>query len=157
MSKREKFQTRAIRLVGTMQQEAAIALIRNLPLDSEKPLVVTVAEEKKMRGLDANALMWVGPLKSISEQAWVDGKKFTAAVWHEHFKREYLPEDSDPELPELAKDGYRKWDIDPKGNRVLVGSTTELTKKGFSIYLQQVEAFGASLGVMFNESPRMYA
>ena len=157
MSNRDKFKTRSIRLVGTMQQEAAIALIRNLPLDSDKPLVITVAEEKKLRGLDANALMWVGPLKSIAEQAWINGRQYSAEVLHEHFKREYLPEDNDPELPELAKDGYRKWDIDPKGNRVLVGSTTELTKEGFSIYLQQVEAFGASLGVMFSESPRKYA
>lgn len=157
MSKRDKFQTRTVRVVGQMQHETAMAILRNLPIDSEKPLVVTFAEEKKLRGPDANSLMWAGPLKSISEQAWVDGKRFSAVVWHEHFKREYLPEDNDPELPELAKDGYRKWDIDPNGNRVLVGSTTELTKKGFSIYLQQVEAFGASLGVMFTESPRIAA
>jgi hypothetical protein len=86
--KREKFQTRTIRLVGQMQKDAAIAVINNLPIDSDKPLVVTIAEEKKIRGLDANGLMWVGPLKQISEQAWVEGKRYSDVVWHEMFKRE---------------------------------------------------------------------
>jgi hypothetical protein len=155
--KREKFQTRTIRLVGQMQKDAAIAVINNLPIDSDKPLVVTIAEEKKIRGLDANGLMWVGPLKQISEQAWVEGKRYSDVVWHEMFKREFLPEDNDLEIEDLAKSGYQKWAIDPMGNKVLIGSTTQLTKKGFSQYLEQIHAYGASLGVMFSDAPGRYA
>jgi len=54
-------------------------------------------------------------------------------------------------------DGYRKFSIDPGGNRVLIGSTTQLTTFGFSEYLTQVEAHGASMGVQFTASPRMAA
>lgn len=157
MTPRQKLKTSRIRLVGETQREAAVTRIMNIPLDPDEPIEVVFREEQKIRKPDANALMWVGPLKDISEQAWVNGRQFSDKVWHEHFKREFLPEDDDPNIEELAKDGYRKWDICVTGERVLVGSTTELTRKGFSIYLQQVEAFGASLGVMFHESPRRAA
>lgn len=125
-------------------------LLGHVPIDPVKPLELIVREEQKIRGLDANALMWVGPLKDIAEQGWVDGRQYSDKVWHEYFKQEYLPEDNDPEIAELAKEGYRKWDTTPKGNRILVGSTTDLLRKGFSRYLQQVEAHGAQMGVQFH-------
>lgn len=152
MSARQKFQTRTIRLVGELQRQTVLSAIPHLPIDADHPLEIVIREPQKVRGMDANARMWAGPLKDIAEQAWVNGRQFSAEVWHEHFKREYLPEDDDPELPELAKEGYRKWDIDPAGNRVLVGSTTQLLKRGFALYLQQVEAAGAGIGVIFHES-----
>jgi hypothetical protein len=69
----------------------------------------------------------------------------------------FLPEDNDLEIEDLAKSGYQKWAIDPMGNKVLIGSTTQLTKKGFSQYLEQIHAYGASLGVMFSDAPGRYA
>lgn len=123
-----------------------MALIPNLPLDEENPLEILIREPVKMRGPDQNSLMWVGPLADIAAQAWVDGRRFSAEVWHEHFKRQYLPEEFDPEL---TKEGYRKWDYTPDGERVLIGSTKQLTKKGFSQYLEQIEADGANMGVQF--------
>jgi hypothetical protein len=36
---------------------------------------------------------------------------------------------------------------------MLVGSTTQLTKPGFALYLTQVEAFGGNMGVEFSASP----
>ena len=144
------FQTRHIRIVGQMQKDTAIAAIQNLPVNGEKPLVVTIGEERKARGLDQNAAMWAGPLKDIAEQAWLSGRQFSAEVWHEHFKREYLPELDHPNLRELVKEDYKKWEFTPSGERICVGSTTKLTRYGFSLYLQQVEAYGASLGVLFH-------
>lgn len=151
--KRQKFETRKILLRGEMQRDAAIALIRNLPADADKPLEIVVREEVKARRPDANALMWAGPLKDIAEQAYVDGRTFSAEVWHEHFKEQFLPDEFDAEL---CKEGYRKYDITPAGKRVLIGSTTELTVKGFSEYLEQVFSFGASLGVLFHANPNEY-
>ncbi|SRR6266404_5091220 len=148
--KREKFITRPILLRFEQQRESAISLIRSLPLDAENPIEVVVREMVKVRGLDANARMWVGPLADISEQGYVNGRTYSCEVWHEHFKREYLPEEFDPEL---CKEIYRKWDFTPSGERVLIGSTTQLTVKGFAQYLTQVEAFGASIGVQFSASP----
>jgi NinB protein len=148
--KRQPFTTRKIRLVGETQRATLHALIDNLPLDDQKPLEAVIQEEKKARKPDQNSLMWVGPLADIAEQGYVNGRTYTTAVWHEHFKAEYLPEEFDQEL---CKDGYRKYDYTPTGERVLVGSTTQLTIKGFALYLQQIEAFGANLGVMFHASP----
>lgn len=148
--KRQPFAPRKIRLIGELQREAAIAVLRNMPLDAEKPLEAMFREEVKARKPDQNALMWAGPLRDIAEQGYVDGRSYTAEVWHEHFKAEFLPEVFEPEL---CKEGYRKYDYTPSGKRVLIGSTTQLTVKGFALYLQQVEAFGASLGVLFHVNP----
>jgi hypothetical protein len=133
------------------QVERAIALLRNVPLDPEKPLELIVREEVKTRKPDQNARMWAGPLKDISEQAWLEGRQFSAEVWHEFAKRNFLPDEFDPDL---CLDGYRKWDIDPAGERILVGSTTQLTVKGMARYMEQLYAMGASLGVEFHEPPQ---
>lgn len=153
---RQKYQTRTIRLVGQLQKQTAHAAIDHLPIDPDSPLEIVIREEQKVRKPSANERMWAGPLRDIAEQAWINGRQFSAEVLHEHFKREFLPEDNDPELPELAKENYRKWDIDPAGNRILVGSTTQLLKRGFARYMEQVEAFGAGLGVIFHEAPDRY-
>ena len=157
---REKFITRTIRLIDDRRLDTAIVALQHAPIDPDKPIECVLREEQKARKLDQNALMWVGPLKDISEQAWLpdpetgESRRYSDVCWHEMFKRLYLPEDDDPRLAELAKENYRKWDITPKGDRVLVGSTTQLTVKGFAEYLTQVEAEGASIGVMFHASPR---
>jgi hypothetical protein len=144
--KRDKFQTRSILLVGMMQKDTARLVIENAPIDMANPIEVVIREQVKARKPDQNSAMWSGPLKDIAEQAYVNGRTYSADVWHEFLKREYLPEEFDAEI---CKEGYRKWSMTPKGERVLVGSTTQLTIKGFALYLQQVEAYGASLGVMF--------
>ena len=41
--------------------------------------------------------------------------------------------------------------------RILKASTGDLTTKGFSIYLEQIYAYGASLGVQFGVSERMFS
>jgi hypothetical protein len=148
---RPKFEQRKILLRGAEQVERAIALFRNVPLDATRPLELLVREEVKPRKPDQNALMWSGPLADMAEQAWCDGRQFSAEVWHEFAKRQFLPDDFDPDL---CLEGYRKWDIDPAGERVLVGSTTQLTVKGMAQYLEQIFALGGSLGVEFHEPQR---
>lgn len=150
--KRQPFQTRTFRLVGTDQRARLMALVENLPIDFAKPLEVVIREEKKARKLDQNALYWAGPLRDIAEQAWVQGRQYSAEVFHEHFKREFLP---DPDRADCdlshVKDGFRKWCTTPGGLSVLLGSTTGLTVRGMAAYLEQVYAYGASLGVQFSE------
>lgn len=151
MSERPLFKTRTFRLVGHEQIGLLSAVVRNLPVDAVKPLEVIIREEKRARKIDQNALMWAGPLRDIAEQAWVHGKQFSPEIWHEHIKRECLPDETDSFSfdPSHVKDGYRKWDCTPKGARVLIGSTTQLTVNGMAHYLEQVYACGASLGVQF--------
>jgi hypothetical protein len=148
---RQKYLTRAFLLRADADRELALSVIRNAPMDPERPLQIVVREEIKTRKPDQNALMWVGPLADIAEQGYVDGKHYAAEVLHEYFKREFLPEEFDAEQ---CKEGFRKWAYTPKGERVLVGSTTQLTIRGFANYLCQIEAFGASLGVRFSASPK---
>lgn len=150
-SQRQKFKLRRVLLRQPEQVDRAIALLRNAPLDDRKPLEFLLREEAKSRKLDQNALMWVGPLKDIAEQAWLDGRQFSAEVWHEFAKKEFLPEEFDPEL---CLEGYVKWGFDPKGDRVLVGSTKQLTVKGMAQHITQIHALGGSLGVEFHESPQ---
>lgn len=147
---RQPIKPRPFLLRDERVRETLIAAIRNLPLDEAKPLEVVIREPVKVRGLDANARMWAGPLRDISEQAWIEGRQHSAEVWAEYFKRHLLPEVFDPSM---CKEGYSKWAYDPDGDRILIGSTTQLTVKGFAEYLTAIEAFGASLGVLFTASP----
>lgn len=124
-------------------------LAKNVPVGIE----VLFRAEVKPRTLDQNALMWSCQLRDIALQAWVNGRQFSAEVWHEYFKREYLPEEPEEGI---TKERYTKWDYTPDGERVLIGSTTELTKRGFSIYLQKIEAHGANLGVQFGIDERRF-
>ena len=147
---RPKFATRQFLVSSEQVRDNLLAAVRNMPIDSTKPLQVLIREEVKVRKLDQQALLFAGPMRDISEQAWFEGRQHSVEVLHEYLKRELLPEDFDPEL---CTEKYRKWDIDPAGNRILVGSTKQLTVKGYSLYLEGVFAFGASMGVEFRASP----
>lgn len=146
-SNRPPMQPRTFRLTSEEVRERIINTVRNLPIDTLRPLEIVVREEQKKRKPDQNALMWAGPLKDISEQAWLDGQQFAAETWHIYFRRQLLPEAFDPEL---CLENYCKWAIDPAGDRVLVGSTKQLTVKGMAQHLEGIHAFGASLGVQFH-------
>jgi hypothetical protein len=145
----DNYLQKIIRLVGKPQVEVAINAIQNAPIDSEYPLEVIIRKEQTSRSLSANALMWAGPLNDIAQQAWVHGRQYSALIWHEYFKEQFLPEFANPEI---TKEGYKKYEETPEGKRILVGSTSKLTKHGFSIYMEQIYAYGANLGVRFTET-----
>src|SRR5690606_11040107 len=145
---------RRILLRTEVQRQAAHAMINSMPLDGSKPLEIIGSEEAKARKLDQNALMWVGPLADIAQQAYHQGRTYSAELWHELFKEMYLPEDDDPEIRLRAEEGYRKWEFSPNGDAICVGCTSRLSVTGFSRYLGQVQAHGASVGVIFPASPR---
>lgn len=151
-----KYQSKTIRLIGEQQRELAINAIRNAPLGLE----VVIREHVKARTLDQQALLFAGPMKDIAEQVWLTYEnlpcQFTVDSWHYKCKVDYLPEDDDPYIFELVKDceKYHKWRISPDGKPELNASTTHLSKHGYSLYLEQVYALGASYGVMFRSNPK---
>ena len=145
---RNKYETKRILLVSQMQVETALQLVKNAPVDPLKPLELILREKSVTRNITQNSLMWVGALNDIADQAWVNGRQYSAEVWHDQFKREYLPEQF---IEGITKEGYAKWDYLPSGERVLVGSTGGLTTRGFSEYLEQVYAYGANSGVRFSQ------
>lgn len=148
---RNPYETKTLLIRDKTILERAITTLRNAPIDPDSPIQVVIREEVKARKPTQNQLMWAGPMRDIAEQAWIDGRQYSAEIWHEHFKREFLPEEYDPAL---CKEGYEKWQTGIKGERLMIGSTTDLTVKGFSEYLEQVHAFGADLGVRFHANPR---
>ena len=152
--KRPRYPTRKILLVGNHQLQTAITVLQNVPIDPARPLEIRIGEKVRDRNADQNALMWSGPLKDIADQAYINGRTFSAEVWHEHFKREFLPEEADPEI---TKENYCKCAYTPASERVLIGSTTQLTTKGFAQYLEQIYAYGGNLGVRFGVNERMFA
>lgn len=152
--KRARFPTRKILVVSPAQLSTAAAVLKTVPVDAANPIEIRIGEQVKGRNKDQNALMWAGPLRDIANQAYVNGQTYSIDVWHEHFKREFLPEEADTEL---TREGYQKWRYLPSGERILKASTGDLTTKGFSIYLEQIYAYGASLGVQFGVSERMFA
>lgn len=143
----QTFPKRVFFLREERNRDTLLGLIKNLPLDQDKPMQVTVEPYKRPRKLDQNALYHSGPLKDIAEQLFIEGRQYSAEVLHRYLKEQFLPEEY---IEDECLAGYRKWDYDPSGNRVLVGSTTQLTVRGFSIFLEQVHAFGANMGVEFH-------
>ncbi|PRH37750.1 recombination protein NinB [Burkholderia gladioli] len=104
--------------------------------DRGEPLRVIVTAEEKQRNAAQNRLYWGAILRSIAEQAWVDGRQFDKDAWHEYFARLYGVSD------ELTL---------PDGEIILRRkSTSQMSVGEFSTYLNQIQAYAANeLGVEF--------
>lgn len=147
-SDRPKFAERKFLLSTQDVRDRAVALIGNLPLDEIRPLELVIREKVDARKLSQNNYMWMR-LGEIAEQAYFEGRRFASDIWHEHCRREVMPEEI------TTKDGIvrSKWIELPRGGTTII-STTELEKKCFADYCTMIEAFGASLGVKFSANPR---
>lgn len=69
-------------------------------------------------------------------------------TWHRFFKKMFLPEEY---IEGITKDGYEKWQVMPDGSMDLIGSTTQLTKRGMSDYIEQIYAYMADYRVAAHE------
>lgn len=115
--------------------------------DQGRFLQVVVSEYKASRSQESNAYMWAGLLAPIAQQAWVGGRTYTQEVWHEHFKRQFLPETN-------AR-GMDKWEHLPNGERNLVMGTQHLNKDEMTLYLNQVAEYAThDLGVHLPANPK---
>lgn len=126
-------------------------LLQLQALSLEPVKIVEVKPYQKLRTSDQNRLMWKSLLGDFANQAYVDGRLFGAKTWNRHLKELYLPEHYEEGI---TKEGYQKWEEGIKGDLILVGSTTQLTTRGMSDYLEQCYAFGCDLGVRFTAVPR---
>lgn len=97
--------------------------------------VLTVTRRKRTKA--QNRRYWGnGVLKQIAEQATVNGRLFSATVWHEQFKRQFIGVE---ELPDGSIQGK---------------SSTGLSTAEFCAFSDQVEAYAATeLGVTFYDLP----
>lgn len=105
--------------------EAVISVIRANAASMAKagtPMAVTVAESKAKRSGEQNRRYWA-LIQEIAENGWIDGKRFSAEAWHEHFKRTFI---GCEEMP----------------NGGLVGiSTTSLSVGDFVTYTDKVQDY----------------
>lgn len=92
----------------------------------------------RVRTQKQNKRYWgKGVLAQIAEQAAVNGKLYSAEVWHEQFKRMFIGFD---ELP---------------NGQIIGKSSTALTTAEFCDFCTQVEAYAATeLGVRFVDLER---
>lgn len=130
-------------------RHAAVEAVKNIT--AEPLMMVTIAPYVKKRSKSQNSMQWVALLGDFSMQVIIDGKQFAANVWHEHLKEKCLPG-----LPEegITLKGYVKWMEMPCGKLKLVGSTTKLTTKGFSDYIERCYAYGVTeFDIRFSANP----
>lgn len=96
-----------------------------------KPLAVMVAEHKAKRSGQQNRFYWGAALRTIAENAWVDGKQYSENAWHEYLAGKFI--------------GYEDM---PGGGKTPI-STASLSVDEFSLYLERVMHYAASeLGVV---------
>jgi hypothetical protein len=96
-----------------------------------KPLGVLVAEHKAKRTGPQNRFYWGTALRSIAENAWVDGKQYSENAWHEYLAGKFI--------------GYEDM---PGGGQTPI-STASLSVDEFSVYLERVMQYAAEhLGVI---------
>ncbi len=141
-------------LVNECARKSAQTVLANLPIDGS--IQIVIGPKKAIRTPDQSSLMWAGPLNDIAEQAWVNGRQYSAETWHEFFKRRFLPEGTEDDYERrITKKWNGKYAIGPDGERDLIGSTTQLSTYGMGIYITEIEAYGASeLGVRFTTKRR---
>lgn len=107
-----------------------------------RPVQIVAREDEDDRTVRANRYYWGVVLKEISEQACIEGQRWAADAWHELFKRQFLGF----EIKKTRVAGKRR----PVVVRRLK-STTGLSIKKFTKYLEKVQAFAVTdLGVRFS-------
>lgn len=99
-----------------------------------QPIRLIFTSEERLRNSAQNRRYWGYTLKTITEQAWVNGRQFPAEVWHE-----YLADRFAAKLELIMPDGEIK---------VRRKSTTDMTVAEFNEYMTQCEVYAAGeLGV----------
>lgn len=104
------------------------------------PLKVIVAEEESDR-FDEQVKYYFGiVVKTIAEQAWVEGRRYDKDAWHEQLARDFLP------TREI---------VTPDGEIILKRSSIargRISNKAMAKYTQEVTAYATTeLGVIFDE------
>ena len=110
-------------------------------LELGQRLLVHVEVLEDDRSLKQNAFYWKAVLEQIAQGATLGGVRYTADAWHEYFKRTILGY----EIKKVAVAGSKRKKVIRR-----LKSTTGLSVRAMSKYLEQVQAFAATeLGITF--------
>ena len=101
---------------------------------TKHPMQVDIKPESSKRSNQALRYYWQ-MLRQIEEQGWIEGRQYSADLWHEYCKRRFLG------LVDL-----------PGGGSIGI-STSDLSTSEFQDYTQKVEVWAAQeLGIVFVEA-----
>lgn len=119
-------------LVAFVKSNAAAFVERGTPLR----VIIT---EEEMDRLDVQINFYFGVVvKTISEQAWIQGSQFSKDAWHQELAKMFLP---------------TKEIITPSGEIILKRSSVargQISLKKMTKFIKEVEAYAATeLGVCF--------
>ena len=121
------------RLTHELARNIAIAVINQLPVDSEHPLRIVINEDN--RTLAQNRMMWA-VLNDIAKQVEWNGEKLTSEEWKHLI---------------TANLHGQKCVKGIQGGLVFMGlSTRKMNKKEFADVVTCAEQFGAENGVKFS-------
>lgn len=124
--------------VAELAYKKARALIAD---GKEVRIRAEVAEDD--RSLRQNAFYWACVLREISEQAAIDGQRWSADAWHQYGKRTFLGY----EFKRTVIAGRKRKAVSKQ-----LRSTTKLSVRRMSEYLEKLMAFAVTdLGVRFSE------
>lgn len=105
-------------------------------VEAGTPLRIIVTSAEARRNTEQNKRYWGFVLKTIANQAWVEGKQYSTDVWHEYLARKFGVCE-DVTLPDGEIVVRRK-------------STTQMTVSEFGDFMNHCEAHAiTSLGVEF--------
>lgn len=122
-------QPRSFRIYDRGMLQRTCALLSQMLVSEERPLLVEVAEYAEQRTSSQNRLLHA-LLRDVADSIEVDGKRFSAEAWKETFRRRCIGTE------ELVL---------PTGERIERGiSTTTLTVEQMGIALDQFQAWLAS-------------
>ena len=97
-------------------------------------LEVVIRPYKAKRSYEQNRRLW-SLYNQIAEQVWLDGRRYSADVWHEYFKQQFIGCDER---------------VLPSGEIQKIGlSTTKLNTQQMADYQTRIEAWAAEQGVIF--------
>lgn len=122
--------TPVVRFITPENRRAVFKLLYE---NSEKWLLqgdlqITVALKKSRRTIEQNKRLW-SLYGELSQNAWVDGKQYTAEVWHEYLKGLFL--------------GFTE-QVLPNGQVIKTPiSTTTLNTAEMTAYQDKITAFGS--------------
>lgn len=125
-------------LIITNESIRAVAesAVRNLPINADRPIEVAIREYDTTRRNEANKYYWGVVIKSICEQAWIDGQQFGKDAWHEQAAQMF---------------GIKEEIRLPNGTLTLRRkSTADMKVREFAKYIEEVCAWAAQeLGIRF--------
>ena len=134
------------RLTHELARNIAIAVINQLPVDSEHPLRIVIDEEK--RSNRQNSLMWA-MMTDLSNQVNWCGKKRPKETWKTLVGFQALKEIAEDDGKEFTAEYIQSLD---KSTLLSVDvSTSKMNKKIFSKLIFVAQKFGAEEGVIFGD------